>query len=125
MLASLLTTDQHWSGNCVLSADPFEDAAMLRVFVDDAGTSGPNRITHTSTLAARARTRNRARTGMAAGTAFVPGRERATLGNTGRKGVSAPLVAEPVTDGSSGKSIAEVTVEDEVGDRPGAAAGCP
>lgn len=94
MLASQLTTDQLWIDSCTLSADPFEDTAMLRVFVGEDGVTGPNRITKTSTLAARARIRSRARTGLAAGTAFRPGRERATLANTGRKDAAASPVAE-------------------------------
>lgn len=116
MLATL-TTDQRWIDGGSLSTDHTEDSAdMLRIFVGDDGSTGPNRTTRTNTLAARARTRIRSRNGLAAGTSFIPGRERAETYRS--KGVPRGIVSPAVRRESAGTAENDSPAETRAQDVP-------
>lgn len=115
MLATL-TTDQQWIDGGLLSTDHTEDRAdMLKIFTAEDGSTGPNRTTRTNTLAARARTRIRSRNGLAAGTSFIPGRERAvdtSRGNGVPRGIVSPVVRRGSAGTAENDSPAETRAQD-------------
>lgn len=99
MQASQISTDRHWTESSTLSADHFGDFEMLRIFVGDNGTTGPERITRTITKNRQARrVRVAAR---AAGTSFRPPNSMAGI----RPNTEVPSgrVARMAPDGSAAR----------------------